>query len=452
MSVCTGMQLDETREVWQELIPGAQKTYERSSSTPADAKKRPTPPSPPSPGPGYKYAQVVSTPKPSRNRMVLRSGAVNLAKKKVSRRSQRYLQDIFTTLVDIQWRYNLLVFALGFFLSWTFYALIWWIICYTHKDFEHLNDDNWTPCVQEVDSFTTAFLFSVETQHTIGYGSRATTGECPEAIIIMSLQSVTGVMIQCFMAGIVFAKLSRPAKRSQTLMFSRYAAISFRDGRLCLMFRIGDVRKSHIIGAHVSAVLIRRRITAEGEVKRWMRQILPYYQRKLEVTCDDVGDSVFLLWPSTVVHIIDSRSPLYNMSAEDMVREKYEILVLLEGTIESTGSSFQARTSYLPADVLWGHRFEQVVSFQRETGEHVIDYSKFDRTVEVETVQCSAREFQEYQRVVRQLSQSPTFSLNSGANLAGDLLRISSEPSHLLQLDADFPSDVSPKNSDNPSA
>ena len=101
-----------------------------------------------------------------------------------------------------------------------------------------------------------------------GYGSRATTDECPEAIFIMCVQSITGVMIQCFMAGIVFAKLSRPKNRSQTLMFSRYACICLRDGKLCFMFRVGDMRKSHIIGANISAQVIRRKTTAEGEVRK----------------------------------------------------------------------------------------------------------------------------------------------------------------------------------------
>jgi potassium inwardly-rectifying channel subfamily J len=44
--------------------------------------------------------------------------------------------------------------------------------------------------------FASVFLFSVETQHTIGYGSRQTTERCIEAIFMQSLQSVVGVMIQ----------------------------------------------------------------------------------------------------------------------------------------------------------------------------------------------------------------------------------------------------------------
>jgi len=58
----------------------------------------------------------------------------------------------------------------------------------------------------------------------------------------------------------VFAKLSRPKKRTQTLLFSRHAVIAQRDGQLCLMFRVGDMRKSHIIEAHVRAQLIRKKV------------------------------------------------------------------------------------------------------------------------------------------------------------------------------------------------
>ncbi|XP_035216344.1 G protein-activated inward rectifier potassium channel 3-like [Stegodyphus dumicola] len=337
-----------------------------------------------------------------RKRVVLKNGTVNLSKEHVSKRSQRYLQDIFTTLVDIQWRYNLMVFAMGFLLSWLIFSLIWWLICLAHGDFDHINDDDWKPCVVGVDSFSTAFLFSVETQHTIGYGSRYTNDECPEAVFIMCAQSITGVMIQCFMAGIVFAKLSRPKKRSQTLMFSRYACVCLRDGKLCFMFRVGDMRKSHIIGAKISAQVIRRKTTAEGEV-------IPYYHTHLDVRFDDGGDDVFLIWPATIVHEINETSPFFLKSAEDMLRERYEVVAILEGTIESTGQSIQARSSYISTEILWGHRFDQVVSFRKETGEYLVDYSKFNATNEVQTPLCSARDFMEYQKMLAEVAKAPAF-------------------------------------------
>lgn len=63
----------------------------------------------------------------------------NVVQKKISRRRIRFLQDIFTTLVDSQWRWTLIVFALSFVLSWLFFAMIWWLIAVTHGDLEEMH-------------------------------------------------------------------------------------------------------------------------------------------------------------------------------------------------------------------------------------------------------------------------------------------------------------------------
>lgn len=88
------------------------------------------------------------------------------------------------------------------------FALIWWLIAFTHGDLEpdHLpsnqTESDWMPCVLNIHGFTSCFLFSIETQHTIGYGVRTTTEECPEAVFIMCLQSIAGMIIQAFMVRI----------------------------------------------------------------------------------------------------------------------------------------------------------------------------------------------------------------------------------------------------------
>lgn len=334
----------------------------------------------------FSIKQMAIFPTKSKRRVVDKNGVINVNKERVEKRHQRYLQDTFTTMVDIQWRWNLLVFASGFLISWFVFAIIWWVICLAHGDFDHIGDEKWTPCVAAVESFTTAFLFSIETQHTIGYGGRATTEECPEAIFVMCLQSITGVVIQCFVVGFVFAKLSRPQKRSQTILFSTNGVICTRDGKLCLMFRIGDVRnRSHIIDASVTAIVISRKSTIEGET-------IPFYQTEIPVKFDGSQNSLFLIWPATVVHVIDESSPFYNLSCDTIMREKFEVVLMLEGTVESTGQSFQARSSYLPSEILWGRRFEQMVLYKKDTGEYRVDYSRFNSTYEVEIPPCSAKE------------------------------------------------------------
>ncbi|XP_043280061.1 inward rectifier potassium channel 2-like isoform X2 [Venturia canescens] len=334
-----------------------------------------------------RYRQTRFSSRRVRKRVVFKHGDCNVVQGNVAKRRRRYLQDIFTTLVDAQWRWTLLVFSMNFLLSWLGFAMVWWLIVYTHGDLDPRNIENsngtFVPCVEDIHGFTSCFLFSVETQHTIGYGSKHTTEECPEAIFIMCIQSMTGVILQAFMVGIVFAKLSRPKKRTQTLLFSRNAVICQRDGQPCLMFRVGDMRKSHIIEAHVRAQMIKRKVTREGE-------LLPFFQTELKVGGDGEEDKIFFIWPTTIVHKIDEHSPLYNLSASDMLRERFEIIVMLEGVIESTGMTTQARSSYLPSEILWGHRFEHIITFRKETGEYEVNYTLFNNTYEVDTPLCSA--------------------------------------------------------------
>jgi potassium inwardly-rectifying channel subfamily J, other len=192
--------------------------------------------------------------------------------------------------------------------------------------------------------------------------------------------------MQALMVGVVFAKITRSKNRSLTLLFSRHCVISRRNGELCLMFRIGDMRKSHIIGASVRAQVISKQVTDEGEQ-------LATHQTDLSLETEEGGgSSLFFIWPTTVVHRIGKTSPLYDVSAADlMYGPAFEIVVVLEGTIESTGQTTQARSSYLNTEVLWGHRFEPVVEYNKETRGYEIVYSKFDYTHFVHTPPCSAK-------------------------------------------------------------
>jgi len=98
------------------------------------------------------------------------------------------------------------------------------------------------------------------------YGSRQTTEECPLAVILMCVQSVIGVIITACMGGIVFAKCVRTKSRANTIQFSKNAVITMRNGGMYLIFRIGNLRKSQLIEAHVRAQLIHfKRVTREGE-------------------------------------------------------------------------------------------------------------------------------------------------------------------------------------------
>lgn len=78
------------------------------------------------------------------------------------------------------------------------------------------------PCVTEMNDFISSFLFSIETQTTIGYGTRTPNTEYPEALFLISVQSIFGMLLQSIVIGVVYAKLSRPKTRGASVIF-RYA-------------------------------------------------------------------------------------------------------------------------------------------------------------------------------------------------------------------------------------
>jgi len=355
--------------------------------------------------------------KSARRRIISKHGDCNVHLYRVSKKRRKFIKDVFTTCVDMKWRYTLLAFAASFFISWLLFAVLWYVICLIHGDFEeeHLpsrqEETGWIPCVLATHNFASAFLFSVETQHTIGYGSRQTTEECPEAIILQCIQSVAGVIIQACMAGIVFAKLARPKQRSNTIMFSRNALITMRNGHLFLLFRVGNMRSSQLLEAHLRAQFVHKVYTKEGEN-------IHFHQEELKVgtQLDGEEDRTVLLWPSTFSHKIDKHSPLWKLGPKQLLSSKFEIIVILEGIVEPTGNSVQARSSYLPNEILWGHRFENVVSYAKHKGVYAVDCSSINQVVPDDcTPRMSAKEISELK--LRKASQlTSTRSRSSSTN------------------------------------
>ncbi|XP_033840167.2 inward rectifier potassium channel 2-like [Periophthalmus magnuspinnatus] len=332
------------------------------------------------------------------SRFVKKDGHCNVHFVNVSEKGQRYLADLFTTCVDVRWRYMLLIFCLAFVLSWLLFGVIFWLLALLHGDLE---DGDHRKCVSNVTTFTAAFLFSVETQTTIGYGYRYVTDECPLAVFAVVLQSILGCIIDAFIIGAVMAKMAKPKKRNETLVFSENAVIALRDGRLCLMWRVGNLRRSHLVEAHVRAQLLRSRVTEEGE-------FIPLDQSDINVGFDSGVDRLFLVSPITVVHVIDENSPLYALSRAGLQGADFEVVVILEGMVEATAMTTQCRSSYLAHEILWGQRFEPVLFEDKNC--YRVDYSRFHKTYEVpSTPHCSARDLDQDLAQGKYLLHEPSF-------------------------------------------
>ncbi|XP_046554443.1 uncharacterized protein LOC124263781 [Haliotis rubra] len=329
------------------------------------------------------------TLRPIYSRLISERGATNIQSVSVANRSTKYVSDICTTLIDIQWRWNLLLFFGGFTLTWLIFAAYYYLLAYVHGDLFKTTDDDWLPCVENIQSYASAFLFSIETMTTIGYGYRFVTEACPGAYLGVIAQSILGAALQFALAGLVVAKVRRSKKRSGTILFSKVACIFAEDLKLRLAIRVGDMRKSHIIGAHARGYFILKTFSKTGDK-------IPVQYFNMDFRSEGGDERLFLPWPTYIVHNIDEESPLYNLSRDDAMQENFELIVVLEAVSSTLSASFQVRKSYHPWEIRWGHRFLPLgVTYQDVFDEHVIDYEHFHDTKAVSTPMVSAKDIDE---------------------------------------------------------
>jgi len=326
-------------------------------------------------------------------RFVKKTGHCNVTHINLEDKTKLFLRDIFTTAIDLQWRWNFFMFSAAYIFGWTCFGMVYWAISDNQVQ-EALRanttvaeEDRCIYSYEENLPFTSAFLFSLESQTTIGYGYRGITENCPSAIITVVIQSVFGCILDAFMIGLIFAKLSRPKRRADTLLFSENAVINMKNGKLCLMIRIANLRKSHLIETSVRMLYVHSRKTEEGEY-------IPLEQIELpNDTGDDIND-MFLVTPQTIYHPIDEDSPLWTLHPNELAittSNKFEIVLILEGTVEATGMIVQARASYVPSEVLWGHRFHNILTFSPKRG-YKVNFRRFHDTYATSDIPiCSAK-------------------------------------------------------------
>uniref|UniRef100_T1GM41 Inward rectifier potassium channel C-terminal domain-containing protein n=1 Tax=Megaselia scalaris TaxID=36166 RepID=T1GM41_MEGSC len=275
-------------------------------------------------------------------RVIQKNGVENVNNLSMKGRSWKFFKDIVTTLIEWDWKYMLLLFFTTYIGSWFIFSLIWYLIGYAHGDIPYnvpskaKGHHSREPCLKGAYDLTSMFLFSFELQTTIGTGEKYPTDECPEGVFIFILQ------------------------------------VCYRNNKLCLMFRVSDPQEQHSIELKVRAYLLIDKITNEGEVV------------KVNTELKLLGNgSNFIMWPETLIHVIDCDSPFYNFTAEDFHSENYEVFVSIFGSSPLTAQVSEDRTSYLPKEVFWGQRFNNIIHYDKLNNSYFVDFKNFNSTSSV---------------------------------------------------------------------
>lgn len=207
--------------------------------------------------------------------------------------------------------------------------------------------------------FLDCFFFSVQTLATIGYGRIGPNGLWPN--ILVAIEAFIGLLGLALVTGLLFARFARPTAR---VAFSKVAIIGKHNGQPTLMFRMANERLNQIIEAHVHVVLIRNYTNQEGDSTRKM------YDLQLE---RDRTPNFGLTW--TVRHTIDEKSPLYQTTPSDLATMEAEIFISLMGHDDTFSQNIHARFSYTAEDIVWDHRFHDMV-VRREDGRVHVELHK----------------------------------------------------------------------------
>jgi inward rectifier potassium channel len=210
----------------------------------------------------------------------------------------------------------------------------------------------------EMSAFVNAFFFSVHTLTTVGYGNVFPRG--PSANAIAALEAATGLMVFAVMTGLLYGRFSRPSAR---ILFSDNALIApYQDGT-SLQFRITNARSNTLMNLE-ARVLLMTVANKDGQLKR------DYADLELE------RRKVFFLpltW--TIVHPIDSNSPLSGKTAADLNTMSAEILILIQAFDDSFSQVVHSIYSYRHTEFLWGAKFQPAFNVD-PNGDLVLDLDR----------------------------------------------------------------------------
>ena len=211
-------------------------------------------------------------------------------------------------------------------------------------------------------SFADCFWFSVQTLATIGYGTFAPGDTI--AHLVVTVESFFGIALSAMVTGIFFAKFATPVAR---VMFSKQVLIADEEGVPTLTFRMANARDTLIMEANIKVSLLCDEQLSSG---RFMRRIYDLPLRR------STTPSFVISW--VVFSPIGPGSPLEGLTLDELGRRNAMFLVTFTGIDDRLATTVHTRYEYTFRDVVFDHRFADILHTDPETGGRVVDYAHFD--------------------------------------------------------------------------
>ena len=241
-----------------------------------------------------------------KTRLINPDGSFNIKRIEQSRWNST---SIYHALISMSWlKFNLIIFC--------YFIVINLIFAVTYY-FAGLEGLRGIEGETEIDKFLEAFFFSTQTVSTVGFG-RLSPGS-HSISIIAAIESLVGLLGFAIVTGVIYGRFSRPKAR---IIFSKKAIVApFKDGA-AFQFRIANkMRNSQISDIEARVTVAKLELENGVLIRRF---------RPLEL---EIKKIIFFPMTWTINHPIDENSPLYGMTAKDLLESDAEFMILLSGPV-----------------------------------------------------------------------------------------------------------------------
>ncbi|GFH12479.1 uncharacterized protein HaLaN_08182, partial [Haematococcus lacustris] len=235
----------------------------------------------------------------------------------------RLKRDLFHSAVNSRLSFILFVLLLLYLTSLTFWSLVYYTIWWYYEE-----------CFEGISGLVSSFQFAIDTQMTIGYGTRS-PGDCWLTAVSVAAHSLLTVVVDSLIIGIALARV-RQVVQPEVHAY---------------LYTWGLHREGHT--------------TSEGEH-------IPVRVQELPISYFDPC----VILPVVCEHTIDERSALYGMTQQALEALGAEIVIVFRGTTE-LGDNFHVRQSYLPQEIHWGHVFAPILAYAPQgSTQHTVDVAR----------------------------------------------------------------------------
>jgi inward rectifier potassium channel len=213
--------------------------------------------------------------------------------------------------------------------------------------------------------FLDLFFFSAQTLTTVGYGH--VYPNATNVSSVAAIESMFGLMGFAMATGVLYGRFSRP---KAVLLYSDRILISPYEDKTDLMFRVANTKQNELIEVEASVVLSYNDPTTN--------------KREFEALSLEVNKINFLPLSWTIVHPIDEKSPVYNVSAEELHKRDAEVIILIKAINDTYSQTVYSRMSYKAHELEENAKFvpvKQEVLSEDKISINLTDIHKYNKTI-----------------------------------------------------------------------